>query len=47
MRDVLVFLGDVALCTLQLALLIGTLAGLFLLLCFALGWLAEAIKRLR
>ena len=47
MRDVLEFLGATAICTLQLALLFGMLAGLFLLACFALGWLAEAIKRLR
>jgi len=47
MRDVLEFLGATAICTLQLALLFGMLAGLFLLACFALGWMVEMIRRLK
>ena len=41
------FLLAVLLVTFQLALILGTLAGLFLLLCFALGWLVETIRRLK
>ena len=44
---ILEFISDVVLCTFQLALIFGTLAGLFLLLCFALGWLIETIRRLK
>jgi len=47
MRDVLEFLGATAICTFQLVLIFGTLAGLFLLLCFALGWIVEMIRRLK
>ena len=41
------FLLAVLLVTFQLTLILGTLAGLFLLLCFALGWLIETIRRLK
>jgi len=47
MRYVLEFLGATAICTFQLALLFGTLAGVFLLACFALGWMVEMIRRLK
>jgi len=46
-RDIFEFLAAVALMTFQLALIFGTLAGVFLLACFALGWLIEAIRRLK
>ena len=47
MRDIFEFLAAVILMTFQLALIVGTLAGVFLLACFALGWLVEAIRRLK
>jgi len=46
-KDIFEFLAAVALMTFQLALIFGTLAGLFLLLCFALGWIVEMIRRLK
>jgi hypothetical protein len=45
--QILEFLAAVALLTLQLALVVGTLAGLFLFACFAVGWLIEAVRRLK
>ena len=41
------FLIAVLFTMIELALLIGTLAGLFLLACFCVGWVIEAIRRLK
>ena len=45
--QVIEFLAAVALLTFQLALVLGVSIGLFLLACFAVGWLIEAIRRLK
>lgn len=45
--QVLEFFLAVLLLTFQLALVAGTTIGLFLLACFAVGWLVEAIRRMR
>ena len=39
------FLLSVLFLTLQLALAVGTLAGLFLFACFLVGWLVEVLRR--
>ena len=41
------FIGAVAVMTFKLALIFGVLIGVFLLACFAIGWLVEALKRLK
>ena len=41
------FLAAVAVLTMQLALALGTLVGLFLATCFLLGWLVEVLRRMR
>lgn len=41
------FMGAVAILTFKLALVFGVLVGVFLLACFAIGWLVEAIRRMR
>ena len=41
------FMGAVAILTFRLALVFGVLVGVFLLACFAIGWLVEAIRRLK
>jgi len=45
--QVLEFIGAVAVMTFKLALIFGVLIGLFLFACFAIGWLVEAIRRLK
>lgn len=47
MQVFLEFIAAVAILTFKMALVLGTVTGLFLLACFAIGWLVEAIRRLK
>ena len=39
------FMGAVAILTFKLALVFGVLVGVFLLACFAIGWLGAGLRR--